>query len=77
MADMKTKTLNCLIANISQIKYAFNFFMISVLICYYHFHIFEPFHIFKSFISCIYIMMMFCSLVMKHEGLLNFLYAYL
>jgi hypothetical protein len=63
----RQKILNGMVASISRIWSTLNFLVNVVLIFYCCSLIFDLCHMFKGFISSVYIMMLSCSLVTRHE----------
>jgi hypothetical protein len=60
-----------MVAVVSKIQSALNFFVSIVLICYGRYLTFELCHIFKAVI--LYIIVLSCILVTRHEHIISFL----
>jgi hypothetical protein len=65
-----------MIASIPRLQSALNFFVNGVLIRYGCSQIFEFFHPFKGFIIYLYVVIVYCILISRHEHVLIFLSIY-
>jgi hypothetical protein len=72
----RQQVLNWIVVRISRIQSALNFLMNQILIYYYGSHIFNLCHNFKWSVSCLYVIILPCILVMKHRHILSFLCIY-
>jgi hypothetical protein len=72
----RKKFQNWVVTSITGVSPAHNFLINQILICYCCSQIFEVLHIFKSSVSCLYVIILPCILVMRHQHILRFLCVY-
>jgi hypothetical protein len=48
-----------------------------LLVCYFHFQIFELHQIFKRSVSCLYVMILYCILVMRYQHIYRVFFRFL
>jgi hypothetical protein len=62
-----------MVVSIARVSSALNFLLNQILICYSPSQLFELCHIFKGFISYLYVVIVPCILVTRYQHILSFL----